>query len=136
MTDHGASLTLDLLPGSYAICRWAPGEPLPAWVTQGTFCSVTRTPTELSAVCDADAVPPDVTAERPWSLLAVRGPLDFSLTGVLAGLAAPLAAAGISIFALSTYDTDYLLVRNDDVERAIRSLRDAGHTVAAAQLDT
>jgi len=133
VTSQPASLTLDLVPGSYAICRWAPGELLPSWVTQGEFSSVTRTPTELSAVCAVEAVPPGVRAEGPWSMLAVRGPLAFSLTGVLAGLAAPLAAAGISIFALSTYDTDYVLVRNGDIERAVRVLREAGHTVQERQ---
>ena len=127
--NHSASLTLDLVPGSFAICRWAAGEPLPSWVMQGAFFSLTRTPGELSAVCDADAVPPGVVAEGPWSMLAVRGPLAFTLTGVLAGLATPLAAAGISIFALSTYDTDYVLVRYDHLERAVRALRQAGHTV-------
>ena len=72
---------------------------------QGEFFSVTRTPAELSAVCDVAVVPSGVKAEGPWLVLAVRGPLDFNITGVLAALAAPLAAAGISIFAVSTYDT-------------------------------
>ena len=129
MTDHSASVTLDLVPGSYAICRWAAEAPLPPWVMEGAFFSVTRTPAELSAVCDAGAVPSGVKAEGPWSMLAVRGPLAFDMTGVLAGLATPLAAAGISIFALSTYDTDYMLVRDDDLERAVGALRQAGHTV-------
>ncbi len=126
VTDDSRRLTLDLVPGSYAICRWAPGEPLPPWIMQGEFFSVTRTPSELSAVCDVAAVPSGVKAEAPWLMLAVRGPLDFSLTGVLAALATPLAAAGISIFAISTYDTDYVLVRSDDMERAVRTLRKPG----------
>ena len=128
-TNHGAGVTLDVVTGSFAICRWAADEPLPSWVMQGPFFSVTRTPAELSAVCDADAVPPGVKAEGPWAMLAVRGPLAFEMTGVLAGLATPLAAAGISIFALSTYDTDYVLVRHHHLERAVRALRQAGHTV-------
>lgn len=97
---------------------------------QGEFFSFTRTPAELSAVCDAAAVPPGVKAEAPWAMLAVRGPLDFNMTGVLAGLAAPLAIAGISLFAISTYDTDYVLVRNDDLDGAVRALRQAGHTIS------
>jgi uncharacterized protein len=129
MTADSRSLTLDLVPGSYAICRWAPRDVLPSWVMQGAFFSVTRTPAELSAVCDVAAVPPAVTAEGPWSVLAVRGPLDLNMTGVLASLATPLAAAGVSIFAVSTYDTDYVLVRSHDVGRAIHALREAGHTV-------
>jgi uncharacterized protein len=124
------SLTLDLVPGSYAICRWGPEESLPPWVMQGAFYSVTRTSTELSAVCDATAVPVGVKAEGPWLALAVRGPLDMNLAGVLAGLAAPLATAGISIFAVSTYDTDYILVRHHELDRAVRALREAGHSVS------
>jgi uncharacterized protein len=129
VTNDIRSLTLDLVPGSFAICRWPSGDSLPRWVMEGTFFSVTRTPTELSAVCAAAAVPPGVKAEGPWSVLAVRGPLDLNLTGVLAGLATSLAAAGISIFAVSTYDTDYVLVRNHDLDRAVRVLRDAGHHI-------
>lgn len=130
MTDQSRRLTLDVVPGSYAICRWAAGEALPPWVIQGAFYSVTRTPAELSAVCDAAAVPAGVRAEGPWSMLAVRGPLDFNITGVMAALATPLAAAAISIFAVSTYDTDYVLVRSADLERAVRALREAGHEIA------
>ena len=90
-----------------------------------------RTPTELSVVCDVESVPADVEAEGPWSALAVRGPLDLNMTGVLAGLATPLANAGISIFAVSTYDTDYVLVRSHDMDRAVRVLRSAGHDIFA-----
>jgi hypothetical protein len=97
---------------------------------QGAFFSVTRTPAELSAICAVDAVPPGVKAEGPWSMLAVRGPLPFTLTGVLAALATPLAAGGISIFAISTYDTDYLLVPQENEIRAVRTLQEAGHIVA------
>ena len=96
---------------------------------QGEFFSVTRTAEELSAVCEAAAVPPGVKAEGPWSVLAVRGPLDFNLKGVLAGLTTPLATADISIFAVSTYDTDYVLVRSPDLDRAVRALREAGHKI-------
>ena len=132
VTDH-RSLTLDLVPGSYAICRWGPGESLPAWVMHGEFFSVTRTPAELSAVCDVGVVPSGIKAEGPWRVLAVRGPLDFNITGVLAALAAPLATAGISIFAVSTYDTDYVLVRDRELDRAVRVLREAGHIISGAR---
>ncbi len=133
VTNDIRSLTLDLVPGSFAICRWPSGESLPRWVMEGTFFSVTRTPAELSAVCDVAAVPPGVKADGPWSVLAVRGPLDLNMTGVLACLTAPLAAAGISIFAISTYDTDYLLVREDDLGRAVRALRAAGYDIAEGE---
>lgn len=97
---------------------------------QGEFFSVTRTPAELSAVCDVAVVPSSVKAEGPWRALAVRGPLNFNMTGVLAALTAPLASAGISIFAISTFDTDYLLVRDRELDRAVRALREAGHNVS------
>ena len=122
-------LELDLAPGAYSICRWPPGTSLPAWVYEGAFVSVTRTPTEVSSVCAADAVPAGTVCEGPWRLFAVRGPLDFALTGVLASLAVPLAAAAISMFAVSTFDTDYMLVRAADVERAAAALKKAGHRV-------
>ena len=130
MTYHGPRLTLDPVAGSYAICRMSPGDSLPPWVVNGTFFSVTRTPTALSVVCDVASVPSDVKADAPWSALAVRGPLDLNMTGVLAGLATPLANAGISIFAVSTYDTDYVLVRSHDMDRAVRVLRAAGHNIS------
>ena len=121
---------LDRLTGSYAICRLDRGESFPQWAMQGELFSVTRTPTELSAVCATASVPAGVTSDAPWTVLAVRGPLDLNLTGVLAGLATPLADAGISTFAVSTYDTDYLLIRNRDFERAVHVLQQAGHIVA------
>ena len=120
---------LDVMPGAYVICRWPPGASLPDWVHEGIFVSVTRTPTEVSTVCAADAVPAGTVHEGPWRMLAVRGPLDFALTGVMASLAVPLAEAVVSMFAVSTYDTDYLLVRAGDVERAVDALKKAGHCV-------
>lgn len=123
-------LTLDPVPGSYAICRLAPDDSLPAWAVNGSFSSVTRTPKELSVVCDVASVPPGVKADGPWSMLAVRGPLDLNLTGVLAGLSTPLATAGIGIFVVSTYDTDYLLVRSHDMDRAGRVLRAVGYEIS------
>jgi uncharacterized protein len=122
-----------MVPGVYAICRWPAGATLPDWVQQGGFVSVTRTPTELSAVCAAHAVPAGTVYEGPWRMFAVRGPLDFALTGVMASLASPLADAAVSMFAISTYDTDYVLVRAGDVERAAEAFRNAGHRVL--QLD-
>ena len=93
------------------------------------MASVTRTAAELSIVAPSAAVPPEVRAERDWRALRVAGPLDFALTGILASLAAPLADAGVSIFALSTYDTDYVLVRHPQLDVALAALRAAGHTV-------
>jgi len=96
------------------------------------FRSVTRTPSELSIVCDERAVPAGVTEERGWRALVVEGTLVLSDVGVLAELAGPLAAAGIPIFVLSTYETDYVLVPDEAVGTATGALERAGHSVAAA----
>lgn len=124
------ALVLTPLNGRLAICQLDPGARFPAWATQGAFWSITRTAGELSIVCAEESVPPGVTCQPGWRGLQVAGPLDFSLTGVLASLAAPLAEAGVSIFAISTYDTDFLLVREEQLEVAVDVLRRAGHTVA------
>ncbi len=123
---------LTLLSETLAICR-LPGEAsVPDWAAAGAFFSLTRTAEELSLVCRQAAVPADVTSEPDWRCLKVEGVLDFALTGVLAALAAPLAQAEIPIFALSTYNTDYLLVKAQHLARAIEVLRQAGHTVDTA----
>jgi hypothetical protein len=124
-------LPLTILPGRLAVCRLAPDAAVPSWVN-GPLTAITRTPEELSIVCAQERVPPGIQAEAGWRALKVAGPLDFGLTGILASLAGPLAAAGISIFALSTYDTDYLLVKEENLEQAERTLRAAGHRFLAA----
>lgn len=116
------------MPHAYAICRLDVDAPLPGWATRA-FWSITRTANELSIVCASDDVPADVQAQRGYRGLAVRGPLDFSLVGVVAALAGTLAAASISIFVVSTHDTDYLFVRGADLDRAIAALRGAGQVV-------
>lgn len=125
-------LTLDLLPGVCAVCRLHPAAELPPWaLVPGPLASITRTPEELSVVCAEDAVPPGIRSEGGWRVLKVRGPLAFSLTGILAALAAPLARSAVSLFAVSTYDTDYLLVRQGQLEEALGALRAEGHAVLA-----
>jgi hypothetical protein len=123
-------MTLDVLPGVYAICQLSANAPLPSWAARSAFASITRSASELSIVCGSEQVPPDVLAQRGYRGLAVRGPLDFSLVGIMATLAGVLAAASVSIFVVSTYDTDYLFVREIDFDRATAALRSAGHTVA------
>lgn len=116
-------------PGEWAIAKLASAAPIPDWALRGGgFTSATRTARELSIVAPAADVPADILAERGWALLQLQGPFAFDQTGILASFAAPLAAAGIGIFALSTYDTDYLLVKAMDLDRAIRALEAAGHT--------
>ena len=127
MTDH--RLELSILPEGMAVCRLAGDAAIPGWALESPFYSITRTSDELSIVVRETVVPGDVTAERGWRALEVAGPLDFSMTGVLASLAGPLADAGISIFVLSTFKTDYVLVKQDDLKRAIDALSATGHTV-------
>ena len=130
MTAPGSDpprLHLTVLPGRYAVARLAPDAPLPTWATQGRFWSLTRTAEELSVVCAEADVPAGVLAERGWRVLAVAGPIPFATTGVLASLAAPIAAAGISLFAVATYDTDLLLVADDRLAAASAALERAGH---------
>jgi hypothetical protein len=125
------TLDLAVLPGTFAVARLAPGAGVPAWALEGTVTSITRTPDELSIVCRSDAVPGDVQAERGWRAIRVAGTIDFALTGILASVLAPLAAARISIFAVSTFDTDFVLVREAALGRALAALSAAGHRVAA-----
>src|SRR6476659_2514424 len=103
------TLTLSILPDTFAVCRLAPGTAIPSWATNGPFASITRTADELSIVCPESSVPDGVQHESDWSCIKIEGPLDFALTGILVSVAAPLAHVGISIFAISTYDTDYLM---------------------------
>jgi len=122
-------LTLTLLPDNMAVARLAATAPLPAWALSTAFFAITRTPDELSILCPGDSIPADTLAERDWRCLKVAGPLDFSLVGVLGALLGPLGDAGVSVFALSTYDTDYLLVKEAQLQQALAALRAAGHTI-------
>lgn len=132
-------LELTLLPGRYAIFRTSlrekPALIWPTFADDATFVSITRTRDELSGVCEESHVPPNTTAERARRLLRVKGPLDFSLTGILASLASPLAEAQVGIFAISTYETDYLLLAQQDLDTAIAALERAGHTVHRSQTE-
>ena len=122
--------TLTVLDGRFAVCRLDAGSTPPGWAFAASgFVSVTRTPDEVSVVCEAAAAPEGVLAVRDWRCLRVEGQLDFALTGILASLAAPLAEAGVSIFVVNTYDTDYVFVREAALDRAVAALEAAGHTV-------
>jgi hypothetical protein len=110
------------MPGEYAVVRMGPVESVPAWVDCGVFCSVTRTPEELSLLVEAAAVPPGMQMEADWRGLKLEGPFAFNEVGILAGILTPLAAAGISILAVSTFDTDYVFVKNDRFEEALKIL--------------
>ena len=127
-------LTLVALPGELAVVRLPPDAHVPPWAfspAPGTIWSMTRTDEEVSLVRAAAAVPEDARAERGWRALRIAGTIDFALTGVLASVLAPLGDAAISIFAVSTYDTDYVLVREHALPAAVDALRAAGHEVQA-----
>ena len=124
------TLRLDLVMQPLALLQLPAGSAVPEWAAAARhFLSITRTPTELSVVVDASVVPDEVAAERTYRALRVRGPLPLHLVGVLAALAVPLAEAGVPIFPIATYDTDYLLVNDADVARAREALLRAGHEV-------
>ena len=123
------SYELVVMGGRYAICRFGPKALVPSWVDHGGFWSVSRTPDELSIVCQEDLTPVGVNAQRGFSCLKVLGPFDLSEVGVLAALTRALAGAGISMFAISTFDTDYLFVKEEILPDAIDTLREAGHVV-------
>ncbi|GEM85791.1 ACT domain-containing protein [Meiothermus granaticius] len=123
------SLTLELLPEPYAICRLAAHSPIPAWAEGGGFVGISRSPEELSIVCWESRVPAGVQAERGWRALKLRGPFEFSLCGILASVLNPLAQAQIGILAVSTFDTDYVWVKSGQLEPALQALESAGHVV-------
>lgn len=120
--------TLVALPETFAVCRLSQSSALPSWAMTGDFFSVTRTADELSIVCRQDAVPDYVRSERGWRCLRIAGSIPFSVAGVVAGLTAPLAEAGISVFVVSTFDTDYLLTKEKDWAQVLDILRQQGHT--------
>ncbi len=120
------SLMLSALDERLAICRLDARAKTPAWALEASFFSITRTPDELSIVCSEKDAPEGAKVEGGWRAFKVEGPLDFSLTGILASLAAPLAEAGVGIFAVSTYDTDYVLVKESKLDAAIYALEARG----------
>src|SRR5713226_4878135 len=122
-------LELSLLPERFAISRLDADAPIPAWATKGPFFSVTRTGDELSIVTELSLVPIGVQSQSGWRVLKVHGPFVLSEIGVLAALATPLAEARVSLFAVSTFDTDYLLVASETLPAAIAALERAGHTI-------
>jgi hypothetical protein len=120
---------ITVVPGLLAICRLDPADSLPAWALDGPFWCVCRTADELSVVCPQERVPRGTRAEVDWRGLRLEGPLPLTMTGMLSSVLAPLADAEVSIFALSTFDTDYVLIREQDLAAAAEALRAAGHEV-------
>jgi hypothetical protein len=124
-------LTVDLRPGDYTVLKLPVDAPAPAGLLAATtgLVSLTRTAQECSVVCPTDLAPPAAESDGGWRLLTVRGPLEFTLTGIMAALSGALAAAGVALFAVSTFDTDHILVKQADLDAAVTALREAGHDV-------
>ncbi|HEY1678196.1 MAG TPA: ACT domain-containing protein [Candidatus Sulfotelmatobacter sp.] len=120
-------LKFRVLAGFYAIVRFAPDTVVPAWATKGEFTSITRTSDELSLVCPAESIPAEVRPPLRWNCCKLEGPFPFSLTGVLLSFIDPLSSNKIPIFAISTYDTDYVLVQEEFAGATIDLLQKAGH---------
>ena len=122
-------MRLTVLTEPLAVCRLEPDTGFPPWAgaLSGALSSVTRTEDELSVICQERAVPRGVLCERGWRALKMEGPLDLSLVGVLASVVAPLADAGVNVFVTATYDTDYVLVKDENLDLAVAALRERGH---------
>lgn len=127
------TLSFSLLPTSLAIARLAPDAPVPRHVLEAAgFVSVARTADELSIVCPEAAAGAFERVDRGWRCIKVHGPFAFDQVGILASLLNPLSAASVGIFAISTFDTDYILVKSHDMDRAVTALQAAGHHLAGA----
>ena len=126
--ENKIKLQLKIQNGGYGVCKLSVKENIPDW-TKGNFISITRTDEELSIVCEEKYIPGNTKCEKGWKCLKVMGPLDFSLIGILSALTRPLAIACISIFAISTFDTDYLLIKKDMLKKAVEVLSNKGHII-------
>ncbi len=123
------NLKLKLFNDKYGVCKLENDAAIPEWATYNEFLSITRTSDELSIVCTQNNIPKDVTCELDWRLLKIEGPLDFSLIGILSSISMTLAQEEISIFAISTYDTDYIMVKEKDLNNTVSALSNKGHNI-------
>ncbi len=122
-------LNLKLLKGKYSVCRINKDDEIPKWIFNEEFFSITKTEDELSIVCLQDKIKDDVLCERNWKILKIEGPLDFSLIGILSKISTLMANNNISIFAISTYDTDYILIKEESIDKAIEVLINNNYNV-------
>ncbi|HET6928754.1 MAG TPA: ACT domain-containing protein [Candidatus Acidoferrum sp.] len=134
MPPVNRTLTLSVTEGLYAIVKFPGDAAIPAWANGSGFLSVTRTLEELSVVAAEAGVPAELNASRGWRMLKVHGPFAFDEVGVVASLANPLARVGVGIFVISTYDTDYLLVQQEEIPVAVETLEHAGHKILHLEL--
>ena len=121
------TLTWTLLPQRYTVCRLDTAEAIPQWATSGELFSITRTRDELSIICEDANVPDGLKVSRGWRCFALQGPFAFTEIGIAAAFTSVLAAAGVGVLVVSTYDTDLVLVAERDVDAATAALRNAGH---------
>ena len=122
-------LSLKILPDRMAVCRFEPTAPLPDWIGGSGFYSITRTEAELTIVCPETRLAPGTTRETGWRCFKVLGPLDFSEIGIIFSLTRPLAESGVSVFVISTFDTDYFMVKEKDLSTTIDALTAEGHEI-------
>jgi len=125
----GKRLELFVLPGQMAVCRLDPKEPFPLWARSSVLSSITRTQTETTVVCPEEDLPVGVTCNKSWRCLRIGGVLGFSETGILSSLTGALAGEGIPMYALSTYSTDLILIKEEDLSQAVLVLARCGHKV-------
>lgn len=118
------------IQGSFAVCQLPPTAPVPDWASNGPLLSITRTAEELSIVCPEEGVPDNIKAEKQWQCFMLEGPFPFSQTGVLLSFIQPLSQSGVPIFAISTFNTDYVLIQAEFVGMAVEALRGAGHEIS------
>lgn len=129
MSEIEKKLTLKLLKDKYSVLRLNKNDEIPKWIFNEEFFSITRTEDELSIVCLQDKVKEYIKCERNWRILKIEGPLDFSLIGILSKISTLMANNNISIFAISTYDTDYILIKEETINRAIEILENSNYNI-------
>ena len=122
-------LSLKILSGRMAVCRFDPAAAIPDWIAESGFYSITRTEEELTIVCPETHIAPGISSEAGWRCFRVQGLLDFSEIGIIFSLTRPLAENGISVFVISTFNTDYLMVKDKDLAKAIDALTAEGHEI-------
>lgn len=122
-------MKLKLDNGKYVVCRLEKNEKIPTWINTEKFYSITKTEDELSIVCLDENIDENIKCEKGWRVLKIQGPLDFSLVGILSKISVILAENNISIFAISTYDTDYILVKEESIEKTIKVMTENGYNI-------
>ncbi|MGE5108708.1 MAG: ACT domain-containing protein [Sphingobacteriales bacterium] len=124
-----SQLRFVVLPGTYSLCRLSPIEKIPGWIFNSSFYTVSKTPDELSVVCETEFVPADIKKNTGWKMLRIDAVLDLSLTGITAKFSAPLAEAGVNLCVIATYDTDYVMIQEEKLAIARTALNNAGFIV-------